>query len=115
MGRPAFIPRHHPKAGIRKARQDARYAGFDRDQAVLRGERAEREREDDRRLRMMARLEPARYLRLVESGQVLPRYRESALAELARSAGPARAEGAGGGRPTPAPVPRPDGASSRCA
>ena len=38
MGRRAFIPRHHPKAGIRKARQDARYAGFDRDQAVLRGE-----------------------------------------------------------------------------
>jgi hypothetical protein len=87
--RRAFIPRHHPKAGLRKARDDVRYAGFDREQAVLRGEQAVRERDDDQRLRMMARLEPARYLRLVESGQVLPRYRDTALAELSREASPA--------------------------
>jgi hypothetical protein len=85
MGRRGFVPRHHPKAGLRKAREDARYAGFDHEQAVLRGQRAERDREDDERLRMMARLEPARYLRLVESGQVRPRYRDAALAELDRA------------------------------
>jgi hypothetical protein len=98
MGRRGFIPRHHPKAGLRKAREDARYADFYREQAVLRGEQAAREREDDRRLRMMARLEPGRYMRLVGSGQVHPRYRDAALAELRRAA---------------APPPRPGGASSR--
>jgi hypothetical protein len=90
VGRRAFIPRHHPKARLRKAREDARYAGFDREQAVLRGERAAREVEDDQRLRMMARLEPERYLRLVESGQVLPRYRDIALAQFRPAQAPAR-------------------------
>jgi hypothetical protein len=99
MGRRAFVPRRHPKAGLRKAREDARHAGFDHEQAMLRGERAEREREDDRRLRMMARLEPTRYLRLVDSGQVLPRYRDAALAELERaSAGGSGGQSAMGGR-----------------
>ena len=84
MGRGAFIPRHHPQAGLRKAREAARYAGHDDREAQLHAERAERQAADDRRLSMMARLEPERYLRMVESGQVLPRHRDVALRALDR-------------------------------
>ena len=87
MGRGSFTPRYHPKAKVRKAREDAKYASYDVEQALLRSEQSAREREDDQRLRMMARLEPERYLRLVSAGQVLPRYRESALAQLQRRCG----------------------------
>lgn len=80
-----FRPHYSPKAGLRKARLDAQYANHDAQVKAEHAERNQRQREDQQRQRMMAKLEPERYLRMVDEGAFQPTYRDVALkAILAR-------------------------------